>query len=85
MEHLLVWGGVTVLVAASAGIAVWLSTWMIRENASGLVVKKFGRALPPGQIVALHGEAGYQARLLPPGWHFGLWRWRYKVLRVPLQ
>ncbi|HEV8630091.1 MAG TPA: SPFH domain-containing protein, partial [Thermoanaerobaculia bacterium] len=29
-------------------------------------------------------EAGYQARLLAPGWHLGLWRWRYKVVRVPL-
>jgi len=84
MEHLLVWGGIAALVAAAAGIAAWLGTWMIRENASGLVVKKFGRALPPGQIVALHGEAGYQARLLPPGWHFGLWRWRYRVEHVPM-
>ena len=25
-----------------------------------------------------------QARLLSPGWHFGVWRWRYKVERVPL-
>jgi uncharacterized membrane protein YqiK len=22
--------------------------------------------------------------MLPPGWHFGMWRWRYKVVRVPL-
>jgi len=84
MEQLLIWGGAAALAAAAVGIAGWLATWMIRENESGLVVKKFGRALPPGQIVALRGEAGYQARLLAPGWHFGLWRWRYRVEHVPM-
>ena len=37
-----------------------------------------------GRIIALNGEAGYQARMLPPGWHAGLWRWRYKVAKVPV-
>jgi uncharacterized membrane protein YqiK len=32
----------------------------------------------------VNGEAGYQAPLLSPGWHLGLWRWRYKVLKVPV-
>ena len=45
---------------------------VIGENESGLVIKRFGRALPPGRLIALDGEAGYQARLLPPGWHLGL-------------
>src|SRR5689334_21347770 len=58
--------------------------WVIREYESGLVVKKFGRPLQPGRIIAMNGEAGYQAELLPPGWHFGLWRWRYKIVKVPL-
>ena len=31
------------------------------------VIKKFGASLPPGRIVATAGEAGYQARMLPPG------------------
>ncbi|HXT19153.1 MAG TPA: flotillin family protein, partial [Thermoanaerobaculia bacterium] len=62
----------------------WLASRFIPEHQSGLVIKRFGRALPPGRLIALDGEAGYQARLLPPGWHWGLWRWRYKVLRVPL-
>src|SRR5204862_6055635 len=60
------------------------STRVIREDESGLVIKRYGRPLPSGQIIALNGEAGYQARLLPPGWHVGLWRFRYKVVRVPL-
>src|SRR5690349_16246365 len=58
--------------------------WIIGEQESGLVIKKFGQPLPPGRLIALNGEAGYQARLLSPGWHFGLWRWQYKVARIPV-
>jgi uncharacterized membrane protein YqiK len=68
-------------------VGLWLlymGAWVIRENESGLVIKKFGKSLPPGRIIALEGEAGYQADLLPPGWHFGLWKWKYKVLKVSL-
>src|SRR5262249_53721050 len=52
---------------------------VIGEDHSGLVIKRFGNALAPGRLVACNGEAGYQSRLLPPGWHFGYMRWRYKV------
>src|SRR5262245_45329076 len=77
---------ITIGAAAVAFIALLLvasSTWMIAAYQSGLVVKRFGRPLASGRIVALNGEAGYQARLLSPGWHFGYWRWRYRVIRVP--
>src|SRR6185503_2609586 len=53
----------------------------IGERESGLVVRRYGRPLPPGRIIAIDSEAGYQARMLPPGWHFPLWRWKYKVER----
>ena len=33
------------LVCASS---LWLGTRFIRENEAGLVIKRFGRALPPG-------------------------------------
>ncbi len=69
--------GVLVFFAAAG-------TWIIREDESGLVIKKFGAPLPPGRLIALVGEAGYQADLLPPGWHFGLWRWKYRVERVAM-
>jgi uncharacterized membrane protein YqiK len=68
---------------ASAAL-VSLGVWVIAANQSGLVVKRFGPPLASGRIVASNGEAGYQARLLPPGWHFGLWRWRYRVVKVPV-
>jgi len=77
----LIEGGAALLLL---GVVIWLGTRSIREDESGLVIKRFGPALPSGRIIACNGEAGYQARMLSPGWHFGLWRWRYKVSRVPL-
>jgi uncharacterized membrane protein YqiK len=75
----------TVVGVLLAGLVVVLSgAWIIAEYQSGLVIKRFGAPLPSGSIIALNGEAGYQARMLPPGWHFGLWRWRYKVKKVPV-
>jgi uncharacterized membrane protein YqiK len=73
---------IPVLLLLGLGLAT-SGTWVIRENQSGLVIKRFGRPLASGQIIALNGEAGYQARLLPPGWHTGLWLWRYRVVKVP--
>lgn len=72
------------ILAFLALVVVLSSIRVIKEDESGLVIKRFGPPLPSGRIIALNGEAGYQARLLSPGWHFGLWRWRYKVERVPM-
>ena len=71
-------------LALAIVITIFSGTWMIAANQSGLVVKRFGPALASGHIIALKGEAGYQARLLSPGWHFGLWRWRFRVIKVPI-
>ncbi len=65
-------------------LAIGLGLVVIHEHESGLVVRRFGRSLPAGRIVATEDEAGYQARLLPPGWHFPLWSWKYKTTKVPL-
>ena len=49
--------------------------------------KNSGRAsgsVPEGRIIALDGEAGYQADLLRGGIHFGFWRWQYRVHKVRL-
>jgi hypothetical protein len=40
--------------------------------------------VPEGNIIALNGEAGYQAEVLRGGFHIGLWRWQYRIHRVPL-
>ena len=65
---------VVAAVLALAGLVLWLGLRVIREDESGLVIKKRGEPLAPGRILALAGEAGYQAELLPPGWHFPFWR-----------
>ncbi|MDB6065168.1 MAG: band 7 protein [Pedosphaera sp.] len=58
-------------------------TVLIREMEVGIVIKRFaGQSLAPGQLVALNGEAGYQADTLAPGLHFGLWRWQYRIVKV---
>src|SRR5207248_1650935 len=37
-----------------------------------------------GRIIALGGEAGYQAELLRGGFHFGYWRWQFRIHKMPL-
>lgn len=61
---------------------------IIPDTSIGVVTKKFvlfgsNRNMADGQIVALNGEAGYQADTLPPGLHMGYWPWQYQVDRVP--
>jgi uncharacterized membrane protein YqiK len=41
-------------------------------------------SVPEGRIIALHGEAGYQDRLLRGGLHSRLWRWQYRIHKVTL-
>jgi uncharacterized membrane protein YqiK len=55
---------------------------VIGEREVGVVIKKFsfsGKALPPGRLIALEGEAGFQADTLAPGWHWGYWPWQFMV------
>jgi uncharacterized membrane protein YqiK len=57
---------------------------VIHEMQVGIVVKKFSRRnLAPGQLIALQGEAGYQAETLAPGLHFFYWPWQYRIFKVP--
>ncbi|MDX2151941.1 MAG: SPFH domain-containing protein [Bryobacteraceae bacterium] len=65
------------LVLLSQVLFGWV---LIKEDQVGHVVKKFGsRRLPPGRLVAVAGEAGYQAEILPPGLHFWYWPWMFRV------
>ena len=55
----------------------------------GVVSKKFvlfgkNKRLPDGRIIALEGEAGYQADTLAPGMHVWLWPWQYTVDLIDL-
>jgi uncharacterized membrane protein YqiK len=70
-------GGLVIFVPLFFGGLV-----VISEREVGIVVKKFavsGRGLPAGRLIALNGEAGWQADTLAPGWHWGYWPWQYSV------
>jgi predicted Zn finger-like uncharacterized protein len=67
-------------------IAFWLTTTYIPNNYVGVVEKLWSRlgSVTEGSIIALEGEAGYQADVLRGGLHFGLWRWQYRIHKVRL-
>ncbi|MCP4429277.1 MAG: flotillin family protein [Chloroflexi bacterium] len=73
--------GLTVLALSARSL---LGMVIVSEREVGVVVKKFGPRLAPGQLIALKGEAGYQADTLAPGWHFGYFPWRFVVRKTPV-
>lgn len=87
MEYL---PGVVLLVAGSAILVLlpWLlGLVVIRQDQVGIIIKRFdirGRSLKAGQLLALDGEAGYQADTLAPGWHLGFFAWQYRIVKVPV-
>jgi len=66
--------------------AAWLTLRFIPNHSVGVVEKLWSAkgSVPEGQILALNGEAGFQADLLRGGIHFGYWRWQYRVHLCPL-
>ena len=69
MTVLIVVGVAVVLVV----LAALRSLHSIGPAEVGLVNKRLGKRLEGDQLVALNGEAGYQAQLLMPGLRFKLW------------
>lgn len=73
------------LLVAMYRQVLWLiGVIIIPDDSIGVVTKKFvlfgsHRSLPDGRILALNGEAGYQADTLAPGLHWALWPWQYAV------
>jgi hypothetical protein len=57
----------------------------IANNKVGVVEKLWSvkGSVPEGRIIALDGEAGFQAEVLRGGIHFGLWRWQFRIHRMP--
>src|SRR5690348_6917560 len=58
----------------------------IPNNRVGVVEKLWSPrgSVTEGRLIALGGEAGFQADLLRGGIHFGLWRWQYRIHKVQL-
>jgi len=86
MEHL--WW---VLVATAVPVVILLvpillGMRVIPNDMVGIVEKLWsGRgSLPEGRLIALDGEAGFQAELLRGGIHFGFPIWKFRVHKVRL-
>lgn len=79
-------------ILSIAVIVILLLPWLlglgiIGQDRVGIVIKRYdalGRKLAPSQLLALKGEAGYQADTLAPGWYLGYWTWQYIVKKVPV-
>jgi uncharacterized membrane protein YqiK len=70
-------------------LRVFFGMIIIPEDKIGLVTKKFvlfgaNRSLPDGKIIALNGEAGFQADPLAPGLYWFYWVWQYSVEEAAL-
>jgi uncharacterized membrane protein YqiK len=78
--------GSTVLILIFLPKIGWvMGLIVISDREVGIIIKKFSKKnLPPGQIVALNGEAGLQADTLSPSWHFGYFPWQYSVRKDPV-
>lgn len=72
------------LLAAYRQVLWLVGVIIVPDDSVGVVTKKFvligsHRSLPDGRILALNGEAGFQADTLAPGLHLALWPWQYAV------
>ena len=78
-----------ILILVLIGLALlWelMGLRYIPNNYVGVVEKLWSRtgSVSEGNILALAGEAGFQADVLRGGFHWGLWRWQYRIHRVRL-
>jgi len=63
---------------------VFFGLVIVPENKIGLVTKKFvlfgeNKQLSGDRIIAVNGEAGFQAKMLETGLHWWMWPWQYSV------
>ena len=74
------------VVVAILLIPIVLGVRVIPNDKVGIVEKLWsGRgSLPEGRLIALDGEAGFQAEILRGGVHFGFPVWKYRVHKVRL-
>ena len=74
---------IVAVVAVIFGLIAVTGLVIINEREVGVVIKRTSRkSLPPDRLIALNGEAGYQADTLAPGFHFGYVPWFYSVRKV---
>lgn len=57
----------------------------VSNDRVGVIIKNaMGSKLASGRIIATSGEMGPQARILPPGWHWGIWPVVYDIQSHPV-
>jgi uncharacterized membrane protein YqiK len=67
------------------GSKIFTGLVVIDEKTVGIVIKKFAStSLTNGALIALNGEAGFQADSLSPGWHFGYFPWQFEIIKAKL-
>src|ERR1051326_1690426 len=78
--------GATVSVVFLFCLPRFLGIIYIPHTQVGIIEKIWSSkgSLREGQIIARNGEAGFQARFLRGGIHFGLYPWQYRIHKEPL-
>ena len=89
VSHWLMNASVWVLLGIGTPLVLfvlWLSVRYIPHNRVGVIEKLWSGkgSLGEGRIIALNGEAGYQAKLLRGGLHLGYWRWQFRIHKTRL-
>ncbi|MEX8518631.1 MAG: SPFH domain-containing protein [Leptothrix sp. (in: b-proteobacteria)] len=83
-------GTIAAIILIAGSVLLWRQIlWLfgviiVPDDSIGSVTKKFvlvgdNRTMADGQIIALAGEAGFQADSLSPGLHIGFWPWQFKI------
>src|SRR5436190_9098677 len=88
LPNVLFWAGIVL----ATPLVLWLiinlivGVRYIPHNRVGIIEKLWSRrgSLAEGRIIALRDEAGYQARVLRGGLHFGYPCWMFSIHKVPL-
>jgi uncharacterized membrane protein YqiK len=90
LPHLdFVTNGVVTIVLGVLGVMALVELAGLRfipNDRVGVVEKRWSLkgSVTEGRIIALNGEAGYQADILRGGFHVGFWRIMYRIHQMPL-
>jgi uncharacterized membrane protein YqiK len=78
---------IVILLMYKSVLRVFFGMIIVPDDRIGLVVKKYAltgeKRLPDGRIIAIHGEAGMQAKALAPGLYWRMWPWQYTITMEP--
>ena len=78
---------IVILQMYKSVLRIFFGMVIVPDDRIGLVVKKYAltgeKRLPDGRIIAIHGEAGMQAKALAPGLYWRMWPWQYTITMAP--